>query len=306
MLELPVIQNNKSTVQAPEAAPTGVEVAKPKRPDWLRVRLPQGESYRSVRQIIDEHKLHTVCESARCPNMGECWGEGTATFMILGNTCTRSCTFCAVATGRPTELDLDEPRRVAEAVKLMKIKHAVITSVNRDELADGGASVWAATIKETFAMNPGVTMETLIPDFKAKWDALYVVLNERPNVVSHNMETVSRLYRRVRPQARYERSLEQIKKTKEFGLRTKSGIMLGLGETQEEVKEIMGHLVEHGCDVLTLGQYLQPTKMHLPVERFVTPDEFAAYKEIGLSAGFKYVESGPLVRSSYHSERHLG
>jgi lipoic acid synthetase len=295
MLELPVIQP-----QAP------ADPAKPKRPDWLRVRLPHGENYRSVRQIIDEHKLHTVCESARCPNMGECWGEGTATFMILGNTCTRSCTFCAVATGRPTELDLDEPRRVADAVRLMKIKHAVITSVNRDELADGGAGVWAATIREVYAQNPGVTMETLIPDFKAKWDCLELVLAERPNVVSHNMETVQRLYRRVRPQAKYERSLEQIKRTKEYGLRTKSGIMLGLGETDEEIRTIMEHLVAHGCDVLTLGQYLQPTKMHLPVERFVTPDQFAQYKEWGLAAGFKYVESGPLVRSSYHSERHLG
>lgn len=292
MLELPVI--------APEqnAAPL-------KRPDWLRVRLPYGESYRNVRQIIDEHKLHTVCESARCPNMGECWGEGTATFMILGNVCTRSCNFCAVATGRPTELDLDEPARVADAVRLMHIKHAVITSVNRDELTDGGASIWAATIRAIKLLNPDVTMETLIPDFKSKWEALQLVLDEKPNVVSHNMETVKRLYRRVRPQARYERSLEQIRRTKEAGLRTKSGIMLGLGETKEEMYEAMDDLVANGCDVLTLGQYLQPTKMHLPVAEFITPDLFAHYKEVGLAAGFKYVESGPLVRSSYHSERHL-
>lgn len=278
---------------------------KPKRPDWLRVKLPHGDNYKSVRNIITEHKLHTVCESARCPNMGECWGEGTATFMILGNVCTRSCSFCAVATGKPNEFDQDEPFRVAEAVKLMKLKHCVITSVNRDELTDGGATIWAATIREIYKACPDVTMETLIPDFKARWDALNLVLAERPNVVSHNMETVKRLYRRVRPQARYDRSLEQIRRTKDFGLRTKSGVMLGLGETVDEVKEIMDDLVAHGCDVLTLGQYLQPTKMHLPVEEFVTPEKFAMYKELGLSAGFKYVESGPLVRSSYHSERHL-
>lgn len=278
---------------------------KPKRPDWLRVKLPHGDNYKSVRNIITEHKLHTVCESARCPNMGECWGEGTATFMILGNVCTRSCSFCAVATGKPNEFDQDEPYRVAEAVKLMQLKHCVITSVNRDELNDGGASIWAATIREIYKACPDVTMETLIPDFKARWDALNIVLEERPNVVSHNMETVKRLYRRVRPQARYDRSLEQIQRTKDFGLRTKSGVMLGLGESVDEVKEIMDDLVAHGCDVLTLGQYLQPTKMHLPVEEFVTPEKFALYKELGLSAGLKYVESGPLVRSSYHSERHL-
>jgi lipoyl synthase len=294
MIELPVIP------APPASVPSGKN-----RPDWLRVKLPYGDNYKNVRQIIDTHKLHTVCESARCPNMGECWGEGTATFMILGNVCTRACSFCAVATGRPTELDTDEPFRVAEAVRLMGIKHAVITSVNRDELNDGGASVWAATIREVYLQNPGVTMETLIPDFKAKWDALELVLTERPNVVSHNMETVKRLYRRVRPQARYERSLEQIQRTKAFGLRTKSGVMLGLGETVEEVQEIMRDLVAHGCDVLTLGQYLQPTKMHLPVEAFITPDQFEEYKIMGLELGFKYVESGPLVRSSYHSERHL-
>lgn len=276
-----------------------------KRPDWLRVKLPYGENYRSVRSIIDTHKLHTVCESARCPNMGECWGEGTATFMILGNICTRSCNFCAVATGKPTELDEEEPTRVARAVYLMKIKHAVITSVNRDELADGGASIWAKTIYAVRELNPETTMETLIPDFKAKWDALQLILEAKPNVCSHNMETVKRLYRRVRPQAKYERSLEQIKRTKEAGLRTKSGVMLGLGETKEEVYEIMEDLLNHGCDVLTLGQYLQPTKMHLPVHEFIHPDLFAHYKEVGLKMGFKYVESGPLVRSSYHSERHL-
>ena len=277
-----------------------------KRPDWLRVKLPYGENFRNVRGIIDKNQLHTVCESARCPNMGECWGEGTATFMILGNTCTRSCGFCAVATGRPTELDTEEPLRVAEAVKLMGIKHCVITSVNRDELKDSGASIWAETVNEVRRLNPGVTMETLIPDVKGNWDSLKIITDSRPDVISHNMETVKRMYRRVRPQARYERSLEQIKKTKEAGIRTKSGIMLGLGETKGEMYEAMADLVAHDCDVLTLGQYLQPTKMHLPVSEFIHPELFAHYKEKGLSLGFKYVESGPLVRSSYHSERHLG
>jgi lipoic acid synthetase len=292
MLELPII------TPVPE-------VEKGKRPNWLRVKVPYGENYKNVRQIIDEHKLHTVCESARCPNMGECWGAGTATFMILGNICTRSCTFCAVATGRPTELDIEEPERVAKAVQLMGVKHCVITSVNRDELKDGGASIWAATIRAVREMNPGVTLETLIPDFKAKWDALELVVREKPEIVSHNMETVRRLYRKVRPQAKYERSLEQIARTKEFGVRTKSGIMLGLGETEEEVYQAMQDLVANRCDILTLGQYLQPTKMHLPVEEFITPEKFERYKEEGLKLGFKYVESGPLVRSSYHSERHL-
>lgn len=295
MIELPVIQP-ETEAKAPERV---------KKPSWLKVKLPTGENYRSVRKLVDEHKLHTICESGNCPNMGECWGAGTATFMILGNICTRSCSFCAVATGRPTEYDLDEPRRVAEAIQLMKVKHAVITSVNRDELKDKGAGVWAATIRETKKLNPETTLETLIPDFKAKWDLLYEVIDEKPEVVSHNMETVERLYRKVRPQAKYERSLEQIKLTKERGLRTKSGIMLGLGETDEEVFKIMDDLVEYGCDVLTLGQYLQPTKMHLDVVEFVHPDKFDLYREEGYKRGFDYVESGPMVRSSYHSERHL-
>lgn len=282
-----------------------VEQKRVKKPDWLKVKLPTGENYRKVRKLVDEYKLHTICESGNCPNMGECWGEGTATFMILGNICTRSCSFCAVATGRPTELDLDEPKRVAEAIKLMGVKHAVLTSVNRDELKDKGAGVWAATIRETKLLNPQTTLETLIPDFKAQWDLLEMVVNERPEVVSHNMETVERLYRKVRPQAKYERSLEQIKRTKELGHRTKTGIMLGLGETDEEVYKAMDDLVENSCDVLTLGQYLQPTKMHLEVIEFVHPDKFAHFKEVGLSKGLKYVESGPMVRSSYHSERHL-
>lgn len=293
MKELPIIQ------------PQTEQKKRKKRPDWLKVRLPAGDGYRSVRKIIDDYGLHTVCESARCPNMGECWGAGTATFMILGNTCTRGCSFCAVATGRPTELDLDEPKRVAEATRLMRLKHAVITSVNRDELKDGGASVWAATIREVKRQAPWVTLECLIPDFKGKWDALYMVLDEEAEVISHNMETVKALYRKVRPQAKYERSLEQIRRTKDYGVRTKTGIMIGLGETPEQLYETMEDLVAHGCDVLTLGQYLQPTKMHLPVEDYVTPEQFEEYKRVGLEMGFDYVESGPLVRSSYHSERHL-
>jgi len=276
-----------------------------KKPNWLKVKLPTGENYRNVRQIVDDFKLHTICESGNCPNMGECWGAGTATFMILGNVCTRSCSFCAVATGRPTELDLDEPNRVAEAIKLMKVKHAVITSVNRDELADRGASVWNATVAAIKTLSPETTIETLIPDVKANWEALLTMISPGQQVVSHNMETVKRLYRLVRPQAKYERSLEQINRTRAFGKRTKSGVMLGLGETKEEVYEIMDDLVQNGCEILTLGQYLQPTKMHLEVKEFVTPEMFDHYREIGMNKGFKYVESGPLVRSSYHAERHV-
>jgi lipoic acid synthetase len=275
------------------------------KPDWLKIQIPVGENYTAVKQIVKTHKLHTICEDGKCPNMGECWGAGTATFMILGNICTRSCSFCAVATGRPNEYDRDEPGRVAEAVRLMKVKHCVITSVNRDELKDKGAGVWADTIREVKRQNPGVTMETLIPDFKAQWDLLAMVIGEKPEVVSHNMETVERLYRLVRPQAKYERSLEQIKRTKEFGRRTKSGIMLGLGETEEEVYKAMDDLLENGCDVLTLGQYLQPTKMHLEVAEFIRPEVFGKYKEKGEARGFAIVESGPMVRSSYHAERHI-
>lgn len=275
------------------------------KPDWLKIKVPSGENYTEVKKIVREHKLHTICEDGKCPNMGECWGAGTATFMILGNICTRSCNFCAVATGRPTEYDLDEPKRVAEAIRLMKVKHAVLTSVNRDELKDKGAGVWAATIREVKLQNPEVTMETLIPDFKAKWELLEMVIQEKPEVVSHNMETVERLYRIVRPQAKYERSLEQIKRTHEAGRRTKSGIMLGLGETVDEVKKAMDDLLSHGCQVLTLGQYLQPTKMHLAVEEFVSPEKFLFFKEYGEALGFDIVESGPMVRSSYHAEKHI-
>ena len=276
-----------------------------KKPDWLRVKLPVGPDYARVRRLVDNYKLHTICESGNCPNMGECWGAGTATFMILGNVCTRSCTFCAVATGRPTEYDLDEPKRVAEAIKLMNVKHAVITSVNRDELKDRGAEVWYNTVIETKKISPETTIETLIPDTKGNWDALYRMIDGGQEVVSHNMETVGRLYRMVRPQAKYERSLEQIKRTKEAGKRTKSGIMLGLGETKEELFKAMDDLVANGLHILTLGQYLQPTKLHLEVAEFIHPDTFAMYREEGLKRGLRYVEAGPLVRSSYHAERHV-
>ena len=278
---------------------------RPRKPKWLRVKLPTGQSYKHVRSLVNEYKLHTICESGNCPNMGECWGAGTATFMILGNVCTRSCSFCAVATGRPKELDEDEPRRVAEAVKLMEVKHAVITSVNRDELKDRGAQIWHDTVKAVKELSPETTIETLIPDTKGNWDALEIMINPGQEVVSHNMETVERLYRRVRPQAKYERSLEQIKRTKEFGKRTKSGIMLGLGETDDEVYSIMDDLLVNGLEVLTLGQYLQPTKMHLAVEEYVHPDKFDHFREVGYEKGFDFVESGPLVRSSYHAERHV-
>ena len=276
-----------------------------KKPSWLRVKLPTGESYKHVRELVDTHKLHTICESGNCPNMGECWGAGTATFMILGNICTRSCTFCAVATGRPTEYDVDEPRRVAEAVKRMQVKHAVITSVNRDELKDRGAEIWYQTVVEIKKSTPETTIETLIPDTKGNWDALSRMIEGGQEVVSHNLETVERLYRAVRPQARYARSLEQLRRIRQAGKRTKSGIMLGLGETRDEVCKAMDDLVEHGLLILTLGQYLQPTKHHHEVIEFIHPDIFSLYREEGLKRGLKYVEAGPLVRSSYHAERHV-
>lgn len=291
MIELPTVNDNKAPRQ--------------KKPDWLRVKLPIGPNFKKVRSLVDEYKLHTICQSGSCPNMGECWGAGTATFMILGNTCTRSCSFCAVKTGRPSEYDEDEPRRVAEAIFLMQVKHAVITSVNRDELKDRGAEIWHQTVRAVKEVSPQTTIETLIPDVKANWDALERMISPGQEVVSHNMETVEALYRKVRPQAKYQRSLEQISRTKAYGKRTKSGIMVGLGETDEQVFKIMDDLVENGCDVLTIGQYLQPTPMHLAVVDFIRPDKFAEYKEVGLQKGFQFVESGPLVRSSYHAERHL-
>ena len=276
-----------------------------KKPDWLRVRLPIGEGYRQVRSLVDTHKLHTICESGNCPNMGECWGAGTATFMILGNICTRSCGFCAVATGRPEAVDWDEPQRVAEAIHLMKVKHAVITSVDRDELADGGSIIWSNTIKAVKSLNPETTLETLIPDFRGIDDQIQRIIDAAPEVVSHNIETVEQLTRKVRIQAKYWRSMEVLRKLKTGGMRTKSGIMLGLGEKKVEVVQTLRNLAENGIDVVTIGQYLQPTRKHLPVQRFVHPDEFMEYKEIGYNLGIDYVESGPLVRSSYHSEKHV-
>ena len=289
MIDLPVVDKNE----------------KRRKPDWLRVKLPVGQEYKKVRGLVSEYKLHTICESGNCPNMGECWGAGTATFMILGNVCTRSCTFCAVATGRPPEYDEEEPKRVAEAIQKMGVKHAVITSVNRDELKDRGAEIWYQTVVETKKLCPDTTIETLIPDVKGSWDALYRMIEGGQEVVSHNVETVESLYRRVRPQAKYWRSLEQIKKMNEAGCRTKSGIMLGVGETDDEVYKTMDDLVENGLHIMTLGQYLQPTKMHLEVAEYIHPDKFNHFKEEGLKRGLKYVESGPLVRSSYHAERHV-
>ncbi len=276
-----------------------------KKPNWLRVKLPIGEEYKHVRNLVDKHKLHTICESGNCPNMGECWGEGTATFMILGNICTRSCGFCAVATGRPDAVDWDEPQRVAEAIHLMKVKHAVITSVDRDELKDGGSIIWYNTIKAVKALNPETTLETLIPDFKSQKENIQRIIEAAPEVVSHNIETTERLTRLVRVQAKYHQSMETLRILKEGGMRTKSGIMLGLGESKEEVVQTMKDLYNNGVDVVTIGQYLQPTKKHLPVDRFIHPDEFAEYREIGYQLGLDYVESGPLVRSSYHSEKHV-
>ncbi|MEI6814999.1 MAG: lipoyl synthase [Bacteroidota bacterium] len=276
-----------------------------KKPAWLKVKLPIGKEYANVREVVDTNKLHTICESGNCPNMGECWGAGTSTFMILGNICTRSCGFCAVATGRPSAVDLQEPMRVAESVKLMKVKHCVITSVDRDDLADGGSIIWAETIRAVRQVSPTTTMETLIPDFQGNWDNLQRVINERPEIISHNLETVRRLTKEVRIQAKYDRSLEALKIISSNGIRTKSGIMLGLGETRDEILESMDDLLHSGVQVLTLGQYLQPTRNHLAVQEYITPETFAEYKQIGLAKGFQYVESGPLVRSSYHAERHL-
>lgn len=276
-----------------------------KKPKWLRVKLPTGENYKRVRSLVDEHKLHTICESGNCPNMGECWGEGTATFMILGNICTRSCGFCAVKTGRPDEVDEFEPGRVAHSVKTMGVKHAVITSVDRDDLKDGGSLIWAQTVRAIRKQSPTTTLETLIPDFAGKWENLQNIIDVAPEIVSHNLETVRRLTKEVRIQAKYDRSLEVLFRLKKGGMNTKSGVMLGLGETREEVLETMEDLRSVDVDVLTLGQYLQPTTKHLPIDEFITPEQFAEYKELGLKMGFRYVESGPLVRSSYRAEKHL-
>jgi lipoic acid synthetase len=279
-----------------------IQSPRQRRPEWLKARIPAGENYARLKGIIDSHTLHTVCQEARCPNMGECWNNGTATFMILGDVCTRSCGFCAVKTGKPIELDADEPRRVAEAVKLLGLRHAVITSVNRDELFDGGAQIFAETIRQVRASNPDTKIEVLIPDFKGEELALNIVLDAFPDILNHNTETVPRLYHRVRPQAEYLRTLRLLDRSKRRGFRTKTGLMLGLGESIEEVVEVMKDLRGIRCDILTLGQYLQPTKDHLPVERFVHPDEFTMLKDVGLEMGFVRVEAGPLVRSSYHAE----
>ena len=276
-----------------------------KRPQWLKVRAPGGENYTRIKGMMRSKSLHTVCEEAHCPNIGECWRHGTATFMILGDTCTRSCGFCAVKTGKPYFKNPNEPMEVADSVKQMGVNHAVVTSVNRDELPDGGAAHWAETIRKIREVNPGTTVEVLIPDFKGDLDALQLVIDAAPDILNHNVETVPRLYKTVRPQAKYERSLLVLEESKKRGMRTKSGIMVGIGEKKEEVLEVMRDLVNINVDILTVGQYLQPSQDHLPVDRFVHPDEFAEYKKLGLEMGFDYVESGPLVRSSYHAERHL-
>jgi len=277
-----------------------------KKPDWLKIKLPSGESFSEVKKNVAENRLHTICESGQCPNQTECWGVGTATLMILGNVCTRSCMFCSVATGKPESVDISEPLRVAQSIKMMGLKHAVITSVDRDDLADGGSTIWAATVRAIRKHAPGVTMETLIPDFQGKWENLQRIIDVKPEVVSHNLETVKRLTREVRIQAKYERSLEVLDRLKKGGIdRTKSGIMLGLGETEAELIEAMEELRTQSVDILTLGQYLQPTKAHLAVVEYITPDDFERYRLLGLKMGFRFVESGPMVRSSYHAEKHI-
>jgi lipoic acid synthetase len=274
------------------------------RPPWLRVRAPVGPNYQDLKGLVQEQRLHTVCESARCPNIGECWERRTATFMILGDICTRACGFCAIQTGRPLGLDREEPQRVAEAVEYLGLRHAVITSVNRDELPDGGAEIFSATIRGIRERCPETSIEVLIPDFEGNWEALAAVLDAGPEILNHNIESIARLYRIVRPQAKYHRSLELLRRSKEAApqIRTKSGMMLGVGEETEEVLQAMAHLREVGCDILTLGQYLRPSLKHIPIRRYVPPEEFAALKEAGLAMGFAHVESGPLVRSSYHAD----
>lgn len=287
-----------------EATTTG-SLPSGRRPEWLKVRAPGGQEFARLKTMMRSKALHTVCEEARCPNISECWDAGTATFMIHGDTCTRSCGFCAVKTGRPLPVDLDEPRRVAEAVQAMNLTHAVITSVNRDELADGGSMIWAETIRAVREASPTTSIEVLIPDFKGNQANLQRIIDAKPDILNHNTETVPRLYKRVRPQGRYQWTLDVLQESKRQGMRTKTGVMLGLGEQPEEVVAVMHDLRGVGVDILTLGQYLQPTKNHLPVDRFVHPDEFKRYEVDGLAMGFAVVESGPLVRSSYHAERHV-
>jgi lipoic acid synthetase len=276
-----------------------------RKPSWLKMKMPAGERYGQLKQLIDNHNLHTVCQSAKCPNMGECWNAGTATLMILGDVCTRSCGFCNIATGKPLTLDLDEPQRVGDAVRIMSLGHVVITSVNRDELPDGGAAIWAETIREIRLQSPGTSVEVLIPDFCGDWSALQKVLDEKPEILNHNIESVPRLYKQVRPQAKYRRSLEILQIAKQQGFTTKTGMMLGLGEEEHEVDAVLDDLVAIGCDILTLGQYLQPTARHLPVVRWVNPSEFTVWKERGEARGIRHVESGPMVRSSYHAEKQV-
>ena len=278
---------------------------KVRKPKWLKVKLPTATAYKNVRSVVKKHKLHTICESGNCPNTGECWGAGTATFMILGNICTRSCGFCNVQTGRPLSVDINEPKNIANSVKIMKVKHAVITSVDRDDLKDGGSNIWAETVNEIRKVNPNTTLETLIPDFKGKKEDIQKIIDVAPEVVSHNMETVERLTKKVRIQAKYRRSLDVLNILNKSGVRTKSGIMLGLGETDEEVIQTMKDLLDVGVTIMTIGQYLQPSKKHLPVFEYVHPDKFEMFKNIGIKLGFRIVESGPLVRSSYHAEKHL-
>jgi len=283
----------------PDTPPQG------RKPSWLKMKMPGGEGYARLKKLVQGERLHTVCESAKCPNIGECWSAGTATLMILGDVCTRSCGFCHIATGRPTELDLDEPRRVGEAVATMDLGHAVITSVNRDELPDGGAAVWAETIRQIRLKSPGTSIEVLIPDFCGDWDALQKVLDAKPDILNHNLESVPSQYKWVRPQAKYRRSIELLQRAKQQGFVTKTGMMLGIGEQPHEIDSVLDDLVSIGCDILSLGQYLQPTAKHLPVDRWVTPEEFAEWKRVGEAKGIRHVESGPLVRSSYHAEKQV-
>lgn len=273
-----------------------------KRPEWLKVKIPLGEKFAEVKSLVGNQKLHTVCEEARCPNISECWNRGTATFMILGDVCTRSCGFCAVKTGKPVWLDKDEPRRVADSVRLMNLRHAVITSVNRDELPDGGSMIFAETILEIRKALPSCRVEVLIPDFKGDEENLLNVVRAKPDILNHNTETVPRLYQVVRPQANYRQSLDVLARAKKYGMITKSGLMVGLGETNEEVLDVMKDMRDVDLDILTIGQYLQPTKEHIPVDRFVHPDEFRMFHDKGMEMGFRVVESGPLVRSSYHAD----
>lgn len=295
-IQLPILNN-------PDRNP--IVPGRDRKPDWLKVDLPTGETYSFLKKMMRSKSLHTVCEEAKCPNIAECWGAGTATFMVMGDTCTRSCGFCNIKTGRPAHLDPDEPMNVAISIQKMGVRHAVITSVDRDELPDCGAGHFAETIRAVREVNPDTQVEVLIPDFKGNLEHLQKVIDAKPDVLNHNTETVPSLYRRVRPQARYEWTLSVLGEAKRQGMRTKTGIILGLGETRDELLQTMQDLVDAGVDVLTLGQYLQPTTSHLPVERWVTPEEFEEYKIVGEKMGFDIVESGPLVRSSYHAERHV-